>query len=479
MKIIIALIIILFTQQFYAQNRYALVIGNANYKNAPLKNTINDAQAISQTLKSLNFKVVTLLDARIDSIEETINIFSDLIQKDPSSIRLFYYSGHGIQIEGGNYLVPIDKEFKNEIDVKYNSINVKSLIEKMTTKSNSGPSIIILDACRTNSTFKIFSRSGKEGLSPENPPSNSIIAFAAQANQTASDNTNGKNGLYTQELLRFLNSKNLELEKIFKYTGARVDTISNYLQQPEYNSSIRMDICLNGKCGLTPIISSAPVQLNVVDIANSKGSKPTVNTQNVEALNSIEGYATLRADFNSNELDTKTCFEFYGGNRSMQQINCINRGKTSGVYKYTISGLENGVYYYRAYATNEKGEVFGDWKSFTINKPVVLKDCEVKKLGDITFVNTTDFDITLYLSCKCDLVDYKSDIYKYNETGRILKSNLTIRPNSSETLYNIPAGFILDVNSKILDINSGWRQYRENNFQMKIEPCTTILKKIY
>ena len=238
------LICIVFTS--IAQNRYALVIGNASYANSPLKNPINDAVAISESLKRLKFDVITVKDGDIITMQRALNEFSVKIKNDPGSVRLFYYSGHGSQLEGKNYLMPINISFRDDVDFKYNTLCVDNVVDKMKTNDSKSINIIILDACRTNPIMRGFSKDAKEGLTRVQAPSNSIVCFATLEDQTASDNSHGQNGLFTQELLKYIQAENVELTKVFKLVAKSVNELSNYGQQPAIYSSMNDDFYFIG-----------------------------------------------------------------------------------------------------------------------------------------------------------------------------------------------------------------------------------------
>ena len=152
--------------------RTALVIGNARYTTAPLRNPVNDARAISSTLKELGFQVTLLEDAGQKKMKRAIDKFGRTIRD--GGVGLFYFSGHGMQVDGRNYLIPVDAEVDAEADVEYEAVEAGRVLAKMKT-ANNGMNLVFLDACRNNPFARSF-RSASKGLATLNAPSGTFIA---------------------------------------------------------------------------------------------------------------------------------------------------------------------------------------------------------------------------------------------------------------------------------------------------------------
>ena len=225
-----------------APQRTALVIGNSNYEQGPLRNPVNDARAIGSTLKDLGFDVTLLFDQNLRQMEEAIRIFGQKI-KD-GGVGLFYFAGHGVQVDGVNYLAPVSARVEKEQDVKFETLEIGKLTAEMEAAKN-GLNIIILDACRNNPFVRTF-RSASSGLAPINAPSGTYIAFATAPGTTASDGE-GDNGLYTQELLLNLTQPGLRLEDIFIRTRVAVKKKSDDKQIPWENGALESVVILNEK----------------------------------------------------------------------------------------------------------------------------------------------------------------------------------------------------------------------------------------
>jgi hypothetical protein len=215
--------------------RMALIIGNSNYDNVPLRNPVNDATAIATKLQDYNFDVTLRLNINQDDLVKAIRSFGQKL-KDTGGIGLFYYAGHGLQIKGENYLVPVDAEIEKELDVEMEAVKLQRVLNEFDYASNQ-MNIVILDACRDNPYANL--RSLGSGLAPiSRAPLGTFIAYATSPGQAASDGENN-HGLYTQELLNALNNvENKQLEDVFKEVRSNVRKKSEGEQIPWENSSL-------------------------------------------------------------------------------------------------------------------------------------------------------------------------------------------------------------------------------------------------
>jgi len=229
----------------HAQERIALVIGNSNYAESPLKNPVNDARDISKQLKKLKFKVIEIYDADRRSFRKAIRKFGKKLNEN--SVGLFYYAGHGMQIEGENYLIPVKADIDSEEEVIDEAVSANLVLRKME-KANNGMNIVILDACRNNPFARSF-RSGSKGLSRMDGPTGSIIAFSTAPGDVASDGT-GTNGLYTEKLLEYLPKPGLSIEQVFKNVRINVRADSENQQIPWESSSLVRDFYFYESRGL-------------------------------------------------------------------------------------------------------------------------------------------------------------------------------------------------------------------------------------
>lgn len=214
-------------EELSTQKRVALVIGNAEYEsNATLNNTTNDAHLMTDALKKLGFEVTTIINGTYEDMKNATLEFGSQIQD--VDVSIFYYAGHGLEVEGVNYLVPTDANISNALDVQQQTLPLTSVIKTGHYANRQGLNMIILDACRNN-PFPTGSRGGA-GLAKENAPSGTIIAYATSPGSVASDGSDD-NGLYTSQLVEQMLTPQ-RIEDVFIKTRNDVERLSNGQQQP-------------------------------------------------------------------------------------------------------------------------------------------------------------------------------------------------------------------------------------------------------
>jgi hypothetical protein len=244
LKSFIILLSCLFSGILVAQEkRFALVIGNNSYEYAsPLQNPVNDADAIAETLKLLGFEVLHFTNLDQKGMKQTIDLFGEKLKK--FEVGLFYYSGHGIQVNGRNYLIPIDANLNSEGDAEYDCVDAGRVLSKMES-SGTKTNIIVLDACRNNPYKKSWSRVyRKTGLAFLDAPTGSLIAYSTSPGNTASDGI-GKNGLYTTFLLNSMINPDLNILQVFQEVRKNVRESSNGDQIPWESTSLESDFFFN------------------------------------------------------------------------------------------------------------------------------------------------------------------------------------------------------------------------------------------
>lgn len=216
--------------------RVALVLGNSAYQHAAkLKNPVNDARAMTAALKSIGFDVTEVVNASFLDMRNALRDFEEKI--DDADVVMCYYAGHGMQVDGVNYLVPIDARLNKKEHIKYETVEVNMITRVMELSAKQDRlNIVILDACRNN-PFRSWTRGGDAGLTKIDPPNGTLIAYATSPNSVASDG-DGNNGLYTGELIKQL-LKPQRIEDVFIYTRVAVEEISNYQQTPWEQAKLR------------------------------------------------------------------------------------------------------------------------------------------------------------------------------------------------------------------------------------------------
>jgi len=179
----------------YGQRRLALVIGNASYADNALRNPLNDASDLSETLENLGFTVTLKKNVNQQQMEEAVDLFATKAHDD--DIVLFYYSGHGMQLNGENYLIPVYEKIKSETDCKYKAVNANWILEKL---EKAKISIIIMDACRDNPYRGMKSNAVKGMAAMTTQSKGTFIVYATGPNQTAEDGTGRNSPLVIQNV---------------------------------------------------------------------------------------------------------------------------------------------------------------------------------------------------------------------------------------------------------------------------------------
>lgn len=237
--------------------RVALVIGNSDYRAAPLKNPANDAEDVAKKLGQLGFSVIHLKDVRFKPMVEA---FQDFARRAPKhEVRLLYYAGHGLQFRDSNYLIPVDADLKEQGEIARQTFLFDGLVEKLA-QIKGGVNIYILDACRHNPFGSIvaFGKDGREirlrgnaansgpvvGLAPPKQAiAGTFIAFSTTPGQIAHDNPAGRNSVYAKHLLRHLDAPGVAIGDLFMRVRAGVIEETQSQQVPWESTSLVEKFC--------------------------------------------------------------------------------------------------------------------------------------------------------------------------------------------------------------------------------------------
>lgn len=224
-------------EEALSEQRVALVIGNSDYANSPLKNPVNDATDMGKKLEAMGFKVKRLLNANQLEMKRAIRQFGVDLKK--GGVGLFYYAGHGMQVRGNNYLIPVGVDILAEDEVEDQAVDASLVLRKMQSADNR-LNIVLLDACRNNPFARSF-RSAERGLAQMDAPSGTMISYATAPGMTAADG-DGRNGVFTKNLLKALEkSGHLELSQLMKQVGKGVQDETKKGQIPWVSSSVTGD----------------------------------------------------------------------------------------------------------------------------------------------------------------------------------------------------------------------------------------------
>jgi len=217
------------------EKRTALVMGNGSYKHiAYLKNPANDADDMARALKRCGFNVRTMIDGTRREMIEAMRAFGDQLKKERNGVGLFFYAGHGVQIDGENHLVPVNARVERKYEVEVECLKVSALLGAMENADNR-LNIIILDACRNN-PFRGF-RGANRGLAQMTAPAGSILIYSTAPGEAADDGPD-QNGLYTSMLLKHIMDRGLTVEVLLKRVRIDVMEASGGRQVPWESSSL-------------------------------------------------------------------------------------------------------------------------------------------------------------------------------------------------------------------------------------------------
>ena len=216
-----------------AAERIALVIGMSDYRTVvKLDNTVNDARGIADTLDDIGFQVTTVLDATADDLRAAIDDFA--FRSETADLALVYFAGHGVEVQGENFLIPVDADVKSNRDVQRQAVSLKDLLAAVDRARKMR--IVILDSCRDNpfggaldevaleetaATTEATRSTGGGGLAAPSPDRGTLVAFAARAGERAADGT-GKHSPFAQALIDTLPKPGLEISLMFRQVRDQV-----------------------------------------------------------------------------------------------------------------------------------------------------------------------------------------------------------------------------------------------------------------
>ena len=253
------------------EQRVALVIGNSNYQNAPqLANPDNDAQSMAQFLNSAGFEVISATDLGQNDMLRVVQDFSAKVSaRGPNTVAMVYYAGHGVQLAGENYLVPVDAKVSSQSELVDNSVRLVDVMSTLETIP-SRMRIVILDACRNN-PFPNVNDAGR-GLAIVDAPNGSIVGYSTAPGAEALDGAGGHSP-YTQAFLNVAREPNVPIEQLFKRVRLQVNQTTSGAQIPWESSSLTSDFTFFGDTAVAA--NRAPVNAPVVQMVSNLPSRST------------------------------------------------------------------------------------------------------------------------------------------------------------------------------------------------------------
>jgi TPR repeat protein len=332
------------------QQRKAVVIGMSDYgSDKSLDNTLNDATDIADMLTLLGFEVTLLKNNDWRNLKTNLNNWYNTIKGN--DVAVFYFAGHGMEVNGENYLIPVDAELNSQTDVQYNALNVNQVLDNMDERQV-GMKLLILDACRDNPFKRSWTRGSEEkGLAGMAAPEGTFIAFAASPGATAQDGGNYslRNGVFTHYLKQEIVKEGASIDHIFTNVSKEVSALTHREQTPFRNSSLT-DIFYfippgNDKPDPSPMTGTT-------DVAELLRQAKTYydNKQYSEAFPLYKQAAEQGHSTAQNYLGL--CYE-YGRGVSKDYTQAVDWYKKAAEQGYSIAQSSLGNCYYNGYGVSK------------------------------------------------------------------------------------------------------------------------------
>jgi len=389
---LIMLALIFFTFQAHAKNdrglavtsggsagkRIALVIGNGNYQHSDslpkLANPTHDAEDIAAALRGFGFEVIEKKDQSLEGMSDAITEFSRKIAD--SDAALFYFAGHGLQVKGQNYIVPIDAKIETDAQVSFKSINVNLILEEMEN-GKSRANIVMLDACRNNPISGKFRSGATRGLAaPTSQPKGTVIVYATDPGNVAADG-NGRNGLFTAGLLTAFKGSDLSLHGVLARTSKEVERGSGQKQMPYINGPATLQDEFHFGQG-AQVASQMPALAPAQPPARIKKSSEEIEDDTwsaAEAENTMEAINVYLNGYPKGRYVTKARIKL----ASLKKQSTENKPGVMPSHSATVDKPEDALW-----AEAQKGNSKDDYEAYLAQYPtgkyVALAKNRIKKL---------------------------------------------------------------------------------------------------
>jgi caspase domain-containing protein len=281
LKFMVPAALLLGTQSAFAENRLALVIGQSAYRSVPaLPNPANDARAVTQLLTDSGFEVSTASDLSQGQMREAVSDFAGRVAaKGADTVALVFYAGHGLQIDGENFLVPVDIDPKREADIPIQAVRLNDILNTLTSVP-SKMRILMLDACRNNPFPELKTAGGGLAIVDAKVGApGTFLSFSTSPGAVAEDGS-GSNSPYTNALLAAGKEQNIPIEETFKRVRLAVNKVTDGRQTPWDSSSLTEDFRLSGTAVAGPKPAASPKK-TVAEWTRDLKGKP------VEAANEV------------------------------------------------------------------------------------------------------------------------------------------------------------------------------------------------
>ena len=301
----------------------ALVLGNAEYHgDGRLKNPVNDAEDVCLKLKQYNFEVLLVTDCTHKEMDKKLREFRVLLETH--EVGMFFFAGHGMQIEGTNYLIAIDTDMSSEMDAKHSSLSLDKVVDVMA-KSKAVTKIIVLDACRNNPWERAWHRNASlRGLASVYAPKGTIIGFATSPGELAADGI-GRNGTYTEALLQHIDTKDCPVETMFKRVRNTVAAATNGKQTSWEHTSLAGEFYFN--LGIDKVVDGYSQSALADGLFDLDPTKPSH-----EIIDGLKSYNWYKQNPALQKLDSKSVKRMGRNNlfvlgRNIYQAACGSSGE--------------------------------------------------------------------------------------------------------------------------------------------------------
>ena len=289
---VLALVALPWSAPGWASNRVALVLGNGAYAagNLPaLANPVNDARLMAKALEAGGFDVALVTDADQGAMKTAIEAFGKRLKEAGESVGLFYYAGHGVEVRGENYLIPIGAEIEHEVEFKTDAVPADWVLSWMGAAGNR-LNMVVLDACRNN-PYEGRSRGASQGLAQMDAPSGTLIAYSAAPGQVALDGA-GENSPYTAALAQAVVEPGLRVEDVFKRVRVAVEADTKGEQTPWESSSLTGDFYFVATAEEAP--APAPTLVTVPETVTAELTVQQLAARAYEAAERIHTVSSYR-----------------------------------------------------------------------------------------------------------------------------------------------------------------------------------------